>query len=89
MVMVVASIGSLGMIALAPSPAWAYLYGLLVGIGYSVTAPLMPSGPWVAGRIFDVTGGYRLALLLALVAALAAVGALWAAAPRRGAAAGA
>jgi len=47
------------------------------------------SGPWVAGRIFDVTGGYRLALLLALVAALVAVGTLWAAAPRRGAAAGA
>ena len=117
MVMVMASIGSLGIVALAPSPAWAYLYGLLVGVGYSVTAPLMPavisdvyrgrhfgaifgaihianavggsSGPWVAGRIFDVTGGYRLAFSLALLAAVAAVAALWTAAPRRGAASGA
>lgn len=40
---VVASIGALGLVALAPGRAPAYLYGLLVGVGYSVTAPLMPA----------------------------------------------
>jgi MFS family permease len=38
-----ASIGCLGLLALAPGPLWAYAYGALVGVGYSVTAPLMPA----------------------------------------------
>jgi MFS family permease len=111
MAMVAASIASLGLLALFPSPLWAYVYGLLVGLGYAVTAPLMPAvisdlyrgrhfgaifgaihianalggstGPWVAGRIFDLTGGYAAALSLALVAAALAIVALWSAAPRR------
>ncbi len=115
--MVLASIGCLGLVALVPSPGWAYLYGLLVGVGYAVTAPLMPavisdlyrgrhfgaifgaihianalggsSGPWVAGRIFDVTGGYAAALAVAVVAGVASVVTLWIAAPRRGRARGA
>jgi MFS family permease len=43
MALVAASIGTLGLLALWPGPAWAYLYGALVGIGYAVTAPLMPA----------------------------------------------
>lgn len=41
--LVAASIGTLGMLALSPGPGWAYLYGALVGVGYAVTAPLMPA----------------------------------------------
>jgi MFS family permease len=43
MALVAASIGTLGLLALSPAPAWAYLYGALVGVGYAVTAPLMPA----------------------------------------------
>jgi MFS family permease len=43
MALVVTSIGALGMQALQPGAAWAYLYGGLVGLGYAVTAPLMPA----------------------------------------------
>ena len=43
MALVAASIGTLGLLALSPDPAWAYLYGVLVGVGYAVTAPLMPA----------------------------------------------
>jgi MFS family permease len=43
MTSVVASIGVLGLIALAPGPLPAYVYGALVGLGYSVTAPLLPA----------------------------------------------
>jgi MFS family permease len=43
MALVAASIGTLGLLALSPAPAWAYLYGVLVGVGYAVTAPLMPA----------------------------------------------
>lgn len=38
-----ASIGVLAVIAVAPRAPWAYGYGLLVGLGYSVAAPLMPA----------------------------------------------
>jgi MFS family permease len=41
--LVAASIGALGLLALSPGPAWAYLYGALIGVGYAVTAPLMPA----------------------------------------------
>ncbi len=105
MVSVVASVGMLGLVALAPGPIPAFAYGVLVGLGYSVTAPLIPalvsdlfrgrhfgaifgtmqlvnaiggaSGPWIAGRVFDTTGSYRLALAGAVLAAIAATGALW------------
>jgi MFS family permease len=41
--LVAASIGTLGMVALSGNPAWAYTYGALIGVGYAVTAPLMPA----------------------------------------------
>ena len=37
------SIGTLGVLALSGAPGWAYVYGALVGVGYAVTAPLMPA----------------------------------------------
>jgi MFS family permease len=43
MTLVAASIGTLGLLALAPGTLWAYLYGALIGVGYAVTAPLMPA----------------------------------------------
>jgi MFS family permease len=43
MALVAASIGTLGMVALSSAPAWAYVYGALIGVGYAVTAPLMPA----------------------------------------------
>jgi MFS family permease len=43
MTLVAASIGTLGILALSGAPAWAYVYGALVGVGYAVTAPLMPA----------------------------------------------
>jgi MFS family permease len=40
-------------------------------------------GPWLAGRVFDATGGYALALPIAAAMALLAPVLLWVAAPRR------
>lgn len=105
MACVVASVAMLGLVALFPGPAPAYVYGALVGLGYSVTAALMPAifsdvfrgrrfgmifgtlqtstalggsaGPWLAGRVFDVTGSYALALYGIAGAAAAANAALW------------
>jgi MFS family permease len=42
-VLVIASIGTLGLVALTGVSAWAYVYGALVGVGYAVTAPLIPA----------------------------------------------
>jgi MFS family permease len=100
-----ASIGALGLLALHPAPGWAYLYGVLIGVGYSIPAAITPAllsdvfrgrhfgaifgsfqiasalggaaGPWVAGRVFDVTGSYAPAFLAAVGAAGAATAALW------------
>ena len=41
--LVAASIGTLGVVALSGRPGWAYVYGALIGVGYAVTAPLMPA----------------------------------------------
>ena len=43
MTLVAASIGTLGVLALSGTVGWAYVYGALVGVGYAVTAPLMPA----------------------------------------------
>lgn len=111
MACVISSIGALGLIAVSPGVFLAYAYGVLVGLGYSVTASLMPAvvgdhfrgrnfgsifgtlqlfnalggslGPWVAGRIFDVTGSYRTAFIAAACAAILATAAIWTAGRRR------
>jgi len=43
MTLVAASIVTLGVVAVSGAPGWAYVYGALVGVGYAVTAPLMPA----------------------------------------------
>lgn len=105
---------SVAVLALAgafPRTALPYAYAVLIGVGYSVTAPLTPAiasdlfggprfarifgtlhfansaggalGAWVAGRIFDATESYALALPMAAVMALFAPALLWVVAPRR------
>ncbi|HEU5324187.1 MAG TPA: MFS transporter [Methylomirabilota bacterium] len=59
MACVVASVAVLGLLALTGATAWAFLYGALVGVGYSVTAPLMPAviSDLYRGRNFGVIFG--------------------------------
>jgi MFS family permease len=94
-----------------PRTALPYVYAILIGVGYAVTAPLTPAiasdlfggpqfprifgilqvfnsiggalGAWIAGRIFDATGSYALALPIAAAMALLAPALLWLVAPRR------
>ena len=94
-----------------PRTVLPYVYAILIGVGYAVTAPLTPAiasdlfggprfarifgtlhfanslggalGAWIAGRIFDATGSYALALPIAASMALVAPGLLWIVAPRR------
>jgi MFS family permease len=105
MALLLASIVVLGGVALVPSPWTAYGYAVLIGLGYAVTASLIPAilcdrfrgahfgaifgvaqggsalggalGAWLAGRIFDVTGSYVIALVVAAAAAFAAGVAVW------------
>jgi MFS family permease len=60
-------------------PRFARIFGLL-HLANSIGGAL---GAWVAGRIFDATGGYGLALPIAAGMALLAPTLLWVAAPRR------
>ncbi len=104
---------SVAVLALAgahPFTPLPYVYAVLIGVGYAVTAPLTPAiasdlfggprfarifgalhftnscggalGAWIAGRIFDVTASYALALPIAAVMALLAPALLWFVAPR-------
>jgi MFS family permease len=60
-------------------PRFARIFGLL-----QVTSSLGGAlGAWIAGRIFDATGSYGLALPMAAGMALLAPGLLWFVAPRR------
>ena len=40
-------------------------------------------GPWIAGAIYDATGSYRLAFLLAIACCVVSAAAIWIAAPRK------
>jgi len=105
MAFVVASVVVLRLVALAPSPWAVYGYAILIGLGYSVTASLIPAilsdrfrgshfgaifgigqvgsaigsalGAWLAGRLFDLTGSYGIALVVASVTATAAAVLVW------------
>ena len=107
---VVAAIGILALTSDA-APFLAYLYAVLMGVGYASSAPLPPAvvghlfrgphfasifgalqpatsvgsamGAWAAGSIFDRTGSYALALVLAAIIAALAPVLLWVVAPRR------
>jgi MFS family permease len=89
----------------SPTPWGAYAYAVLLGLGYSVTAALIPTmvsdrfsgphfgsivgvglmgsaagsafGPWLGGRLYDASGGYTLAFLIAAACGVVAGAAGW------------
>jgi MFS family permease len=105
MALVSASIAALGLLALHPMVALAFVYAILLGVGYGIPAAITPAvisdafrtrhfgaifgtlqvanaiggslGPWIAGHVFDATGGYAPAFALGIISAVAATGALW------------
>lgn len=111
MLWVMSSISLLLLAGISPAPWIPYAFGVVMGIGYAVSAPLVPSttadlfkgpnygaifgamgfangmgsasGPWIAGLIFDLTGSYRAAFVLALCTCTVGIVGYWVAAPRR------
>jgi MFS family permease len=101
----VSSVGVLALLGAAPSIAGAYLFAIMLGIGYSATASMVPAmlsdrfsgtnfgsiigvalfgsaagsatGPWLAGHLFDITGNYHAAFIIAAGAGTAAGSAAW------------
>ena len=108
---VMASIALLVLAGRFPASALAFVYAMLVGLGYSVLSPVFPAvasdlfggpgfstiygalytviclglaaGPWIAGRVFDLTGSYAVALWIGLAMAVISPALLWIVAPRR------
>jgi MFS family permease len=100
-----ASVAALALLEAGPARWAIYGYAVLLGLGYSVTASLIPAmvsdrfsgphfgsivglglmgsaagsaaGPWLAGFLFDVTGSYGIAFLIAGACGLAAGIAGW------------
>jgi len=68
MACVVASVATLAVIAAAPAPLAAYVYGVLIGVGYSVTAPLMPA------LVSDLFRGRHFGAIFGTVQAANAIG---------------
>jgi MFS family permease len=58
-------------------------FGLIYGVNEGVLGIGSALGPWLGGFIFDATGTYRLALLIAAGTALASCPFIWMAAPRK------
>lgn len=103
----VASVGALAMLGSAPSAWGVYIYAIMLGIGYSATASLVPAlmsdrfsgryfgsiigiglfgsaagsaiGPWMAGFVFDRTGSYNAAFVIAAMCGVLSGCAGWAA----------
>ncbi|MBE0627439.1 MAG: MFS transporter [Burkholderiales bacterium] len=101
----VLAVGALALVGAVPSRWGAYAYAVLLGVGYSATAALIPAmvsdrfrgrrfglilgvglfasalgsalGPWMAGRLFDLTGSYALALVIAAACGALAGAAGW------------
>ncbi|MEX0637408.1 MAG: MFS transporter, partial [Burkholderiales bacterium] len=104
-VVMLAAVAALAAIGQAPARWAIYGYAVLLGLGYSVTASLIPAmvsdrfsgphfgaivgaglmgsaagsafGPWIAGYLFDRTGGYAIAFAIAAASAVAAGAAGW------------
>lgn len=60
-------------------PRFSTIYGTL----YTIICIGLASGAWFAGKIFDVTGSYAIALWVGLAMALATPAIFWLVAPRR------
>ena len=101
----VAAVGALALVGSVPSRWGAYAYAVLLGVGYSATAALIPAmlsdrfrgprfglilgmglfgsalgsalGPWMAGRLFDLTGSYAIPFVIAAACGVLAGGAGW------------
>jgi len=101
----VASVAVLTLVRFLPNIWIAYVYAIMLGIGYSATASLVPAmmsdrfsglhfgsiigiglfgsaagsatGPWVAGLLFDYTGNYNLAFMIAALCGVLAGTAGW------------
>ncbi len=58
-------------------------FGLIYGINEAVIGMGSALGPWLGGFVFDQTGSYRIALLIAFAATLASCPFVWMAAPRK------
>ena len=58
-------------------------YGLLYGILEAVIGLGSALGPWLGGFVFDATGSYRTAFLIAIAACLLSCPFVWIAAPRK------
>ena len=58
-------------------------FGLIYGINEAVIGLGSALGPWLGGFVFDQTGTYRIALLIAIGTSLASCPFLWMAAPRK------
>jgi MFS family permease len=114
MIGMIIGVGVLWLVTVTPSGWLALGYAVLFGVGYSVTAFIVPAmmsdrfrgphfgsifgatqvasalgsalGAWLAGRIFDATGSYAIAFILAAAAAAVAALSVWAGrlAPARG-----
>ena len=52
-------------------------YGAIVGAGLMGAAVGSALGPWLAGRLYDATGSYTIAFLIAAACAVAAMAAGW------------
>ena len=101
----IGAVGALALVGAAPSRWGAYVYAVLLGIGYSATAALIPAiisdrfrgprfglilgvslvgsslgsalGPWMAGRLFDMTGSYTIPFVIAAACGAVAAAAGW------------
>jgi MFS family permease len=84
---VLIGLGYGGMAPIAPAAASDLFSGpafsTIFGTAYPALCLGIASGVWVAGRIFDGTGSYALALWVALVMAVLSPALLWLVAPRR------
>jgi MFS family permease len=52
-------------------------FGAIIGVGLIGTATGSALGPWMAGRLYDATGSYTIAFLIAAGCALLAMAACW------------
>ena len=101
----VGAVGALAAVGAAPSRLGAYGYAVMLGVGYSATASLIPAmvsdrfrgprfglilgtglfasafgsalGPWLAGRLFDLTGSYAIPFVIAAACGALAAAAGW------------
>ena len=101
----VLAVGALALVGAVPSHWGAYAYAVLLGVGYSATAALIPAmvsdrfrgprfglilgvglfasalgsalGPWMAGRLFDLTGSYAIPFVIAAACGVFAAAAGW------------